>query len=409
MLTEWFEAALPRNPRIPDALCAELLESARTQPALRDPLLQLTGTRGRWLASLHARWQPMLRTSGDDPQVWTHGRPTERRTWLAAVRARDAAAARDALTETWHHEPARGRAELLAVLATGLGPDDEPLLESALDDPRADVRRIAADLLARLPDSAFGRRMRDRARQWVSIRSGALITELPLDLDDSARRDGLSDRLDPVAYRRDGSADIDAERVRRLMAATPLDHWESLCGSAPAATALQLPVGMLGPVCTGWSEAALAQADSSWAGPLFEVLTTTPTLGAVPRLRQELFGLLPLDTRVGYLCGLDSSWLAELELLVPALPHPWPPPAADHVIRLLLDRARLAEARPGAAGLSPASYRTLLRTAAVHFPVRAASTVTSAARRCGDPYWQSAFDQLTAELTQRALMLEELA
>ncbi|MEV5650403.1 DUF5691 domain-containing protein [Nocardia sp. NPDC052254] len=409
MLAEWFAAARARDPRVPDALCAELLEAARTQPALRDPLLRLTGTRGRWLAELHPRWRPMLRPGDDDPRVWTHGRPAERRNWLAVVRGRDAGAARAALAQTWSREPARGRAELLAVLADGPEPGDEALLETALDDTRADVRRVAADLLARLPDSAYGARMRERARRWVRVRSGALLPELPPDLGDSARRDGLADRLDPVAYRRDGGADIDAERLRRLMAATPLDHWAAVCGSAEAATALHLPDDMLGPICAGWSEAALAQRDSFWAGPLFEVLTTTPTLGADPRLRQELFGLLPIEHRVRYLCALDSSWLAELELLVPALPHPWPQPVADHVVRLLLDRAQLAQARPGAAGLSPASYRTLLRSATIHFPIPASPRVTTAARRCGDPHWHSTFDQLTTGLTHRTQMLEELA
>ncbi|NKY85999.1 SWIM zinc finger family protein [Nocardia veterana] len=409
MLAEWFDAALPGNRRAPDTLCAALLEHARNHAALRDPLLRLAGTRGRWLAALHPRWRPLLRTTGDDPQVWTHGRPAERRAWLAALRARDADAARTALSETWDREPARGRAELLAVLADGIGPGDEPLLESALDDTRPEVRRTAADLLARLPDSAFAGRMRDRAGRWVTVRSGALTAHLPRELDDSARRDGLGDRLDPVAYRRDGGADVDAERLRRLMAATPLGHWEALCGSPAAATALRLPDDILGPVCAGWSEAALAQRDPRWAGPLFEVLTTTPTLGADPRLRQELFALLPLDHRVRYLCGLDSSWLAELELLVSGLPRPWPYPVAEHLVRLLLDRAQLAAARPGAAGLSPASYRALLRTAAVNFPVRAAGVVAVAARRCADPYWQSAFDRLADDLTQRTLMLEELA
>ncbi|AHH21116.1 SWIM zinc finger domain-containing protein [Nocardia nova SH22a] len=409
MLAEWFAAALPRDPRAPDALCAELLEAARTQPALRDSLLRLTGARGRWLAALHPRWRPMLRAGDDDPRVWTHGRPAERRNWLAAVRGRDAAAARAALAETWSREPARGRAELLAVLANGPELADEALLEMGLDDTRAEVRRVAADLLARLPDSAYCARMRERARRWVRVRSGALLPELPEELGESARRDGLTDRLDPVAYRRDGGVDIDAERLRRLMAATPLDHWTSLCGSAAAATALHLSDDILGPVCAGWSEAALAQRDSSWAAHLFEVLTTTPTLGADPRLRQELFGLLPLDHRVRYLCGLDSSWLAEVELLLPALAHPWPQPVADHVVRLLLDRAQLAQARPGAAGLSPASYRTLLRSATIHFPVPASRAVATAARLCGDPHWHSAFDQLTDGLTQRLRMLEELA
>ena len=41
--------------------------------------------------------------------------------------------------------------------------DDEPFLESALDDRSREVRQQAADLLTRLPDSRLALRMAERA------------------------------------------------------------------------------------------------------------------------------------------------------------------------------------------------------------------------------------------------------
>lgn len=407
-LTEWFDAAEPHDFRAPDAICTLLLDQAKTRGPLRESLLRLAGERGRWLAAHHAPWQALARARPDDTSVWSHGRTTERRAWLAQLRARDPHTARETLTGSWRSEPGPARADLLAVLADGLGPADEPLLESALDDPRAEVRRIAADLLARLPDSAFAARMSERAARWLTFDGEQLVADLPDRLDDSARRDGIADRTAHTAYRLDGAPHVAAEWLRRVIAATPLRHWDALLGAPGSAARVGMRADLLGPVTAGWADAALAQHDSRWAATLFEVLTSTPTLGADPDVRRRLFALLPLDRRVEYLRTLDSSWLAEIELLVQAVPRPWPVPLARYLIRLLLDRAELAAARPGAPGLSPASYRTLFRTAAAHFPVEAVAAVEVAARRCGDPYWETCFNELAHDLIQRTTMLEEL-
>ncbi|WP_324192385.1 SWIM zinc finger family protein [Nocardia transvalensis] len=407
-LAEWFEVIAPRELRAPDALCSLLLEQARTRPALREPLLRLAGARGRWLAQQNPQWRTLVRADLDDASVWSHGRPAERLAWLRTLRRRDPLAARETLADSWRRESGPARAELLAVLTDRLTHDDEPLLESALDDPRADVRRVAADLLARLPDSAFAHRMRQRAARWLRLQDNQLIADLPHSLDDADRRDGIADRLAETAYRADGAPDAAAEWLRRLVAATPLRHWEELFSDPTQAIGVRMTDRMLGPVFAGWADAARDQRDSRWAAALFEVLTMTPTLGAETDVRRDLFALLPLDERVRRLRRLDSSWLAEVELLIAAVPRPWPMPLAEHVLRLLLDRAHLAAARPGAPGLSPASYRSLFRAAAVHFPVEAAATVAAAARRCGDPYWQNTFDQLSHDLTERMSMLEEL-
>ncbi|MFJ1457722.1 DUF5691 domain-containing protein [Nocardia sp. N2S4-5] len=407
-LDEWFEAVAPRDYRAPDALCALLLEQARTQAALREPLLRLAGVRGSWLARHNPQWRKLASPGLESADVWTHGRPAERRAWLAALRAHDPQAARETLADGWRTEPAAARAELLTVLADGLALADEPLLESALDDSRAEVRRLAADLLARLPDSAFARRMERRAASWLTLEQNRLVARLPRALGDADRRDGIADRPGTTAYRVDGAPDVAAEWLRRTVAATPLRHWEALFAAPDRAVRTRMAEELLGPMFTGWAEAALAQRDSAWAATLFEILTATPTLGADLDLRRDLFALLPLPERVRYLRRLDSSWLAEVELLVRAVPRPWPMPLAEHLVRLLLDRAQLAAARPGAPGLSPASYRTLFRTAAAHFPVEAGAVVTVAARRCGDAHWQRTFEQLAHDLTERTTMLEEL-
>ncbi|MQY28161.1 SWIM zinc finger family protein [Nocardia aurantia] len=407
-LPEWFEAAERPAFRAPDALTGLVLDHARTRTELRESLLRLAGTRGAWLAGHNPAWRALVRGAPDATGVWSHGRAAERRAWLTALRARDPRRALETLTDSWRREPGPVRAELLAVLVDGLTLADEPLLESALDDTRSEVRLMAAELLGRLPDSAFGRRMELRAARWLPLTYGQLSVRIPPEPDASARRDGLAARPTGTGYRLGGLSDGRAERLHRLVAATPLRYWESLSLGPVTLPEVELDDGMLEPWLAGLAEAALAQRDIAWATALFDLFGRAPTLGPTVEVRRELFALLPADDRLRRLRGLDSSWLAELELLIPAVPRPWPLPLAEHVIRLLLDRGHLATARPGAPGLSPVSYRSLFHAAAVNFPTEAAAAVTVAARRCGDPQWERAFDHLADDLTRRKTMLEEL-
>ncbi|SUA73022.1 Uncharacterised protein [Nocardia otitidiscaviarum] len=410
-LAEWFAAAEPFDYRAPDAMCSRLLERAKSVAVHREALLRLAGARGRWLAARHPGWRGLIRAAADDDSVWSHGRPAERRAWLARLRRTDPGAARTALAASWPTESGPGKVELLAVLADGLSTADAPLLESGLDDRRAEVRRLAADLLARLPDSAFAGRMARRASAWLTMGAHPdgprLTTTGPGVLDDAARRDGIADPFPFTAYRADGAPDLAAEWLHRVVAATPLRHWEPL---GPPEEAVRVPMaeGLRGPMLHGWADAALAQRDPAWARALFAIIAAAAAGDPDMEQLRELFAMQPLDDQVRHLRRLDSSWLAEIESLLRALPHPWPEPVAEHVLRLLLERARLSANRPGAPSLVPGSYRTLFRAAATHFPVTTAPAVTTTARHCGEPYWEQAFDQLAADLVERRTMLEEL-
>lgn len=411
-LEEWFALVAPRDFRAADGLVSVLLERAKALAPHREPLLRLAGARGRWLAAQHPGWRSLVRAAADDESVWSHGRAAERRGWLTQLRQRDPAAAREALAGSWGKESGPGKAELLAVLADGLSIDDEALLEIALDDRRAEVRRLAADLLGQLPDSAFAARMAERAGAWLSfgprLVRPQLVTTGPGVLDDAARRDGVGDSFGYTAYRADGAPDLSTEWLHRVVAATPLRHWERLLGSPEAAVHASMAKSVRGPMFAGWTDAVLAQRNPEWAAALFGAVSGTNARDADTEKLRELFALQPEGAQIRHLRGLDSSWLAEIESLLRAMPHPWPGQLAEHVLRLLLERAQLSADRPGAPSLVPGSYRTLFRAASAHFPTQVAATVSGIARKCGDPYWEQAFDQLAHDLIERKTMLEEL-
>ncbi|WP_067865475.1 DUF5691 domain-containing protein [Nocardia shimofusensis] len=447
-LPEWFDAALPHDYRAPGALCARLLETAEADPAVRAPLLRLAGARGRWLAARHPTWHELFADTAPEygaaaatgspppatqappsttesapptpgakppatgeatPDTWLFGTPAHRRAWLAGLRRRDPATARRLLEQAWPKESDPGRADLLAVLAEGLDSGDEPLLETALEDRRSEVRRTAAGLLAALPGSAFAGRMRARAARWLRVEhAGDVVVvhvDLPEELDDAARRDGITDRTVEFSYRWNGVPDYAAGRLRQLAAVTPLGYWTESVGEPRAALRARVPDRYRQPLLDGLLDATLHQRDPVWAAALFG--NGVPSDTALLR-RRELFALMPQQARVTHLRRLDSAWLSELEALLPAMEHPWPRELAQHVILLLLERARICEQNRGTHGTGPAAHRSLLTAAATHLPVDATGLVGVAAGRCAEPSWRRAFDRLADDLTHRSKMLEEL-
>ncbi|MCX0271385.1 SWIM zinc finger family protein [Nocardia zapadnayensis] len=414
-LPEWFAAAAPHEYRAPHRLVGPLLEFAAGNGESREAALRLAGARGRWLAEWIPRWHDLARRDTAEPEpteeTWHLGRPPERIAWLAALRHRDPAAARTALTEAWPRESGAPKAELLGVLADGLSAADEELLERALGDRRGDVRRTAAELLARLPASAFAARMAARAADWIKCgETGAgqgseLFVGIPETLDESATRDGFTDGTTEFGYRWNGQPDLAATRLRKLVAALPLSYWTGPLGSPVRAVVTHVDDRFRQPLFDGWMDAALAQRDTRWGEALFTA--GMPSNLAILR-RRELFALLPAGDQLRHLLRLGTSWLSELESLLPAVAHPWPPELARHLLRLFEERARTAAARRGAPGTYPSAHRSLLHTATLHLPPECAGEVTALAGRCEADDWAAALGLLAHDLHQRSAMLEEL-
>jgi hypothetical protein len=296
LLAEWLAAAAARGLRPPPQLLPALLDRARrpgpaeTAPSQRAPsqlalprlVAEAGGPRTSWLAALNPDWEyaaawlaalnadPASATAkdqaGDD--AWRLGRTAQRRGYLAALLARDPAAARELVSGGWAAAGPGERAMFLAVLAEGLIAADEPLLEAALDDQAEEVRSWAAYLLARLPGSALGRRMAARARHYLRLEQGARGPRLtvlpPAGSDRAMRRDGITPG--PAA----GRSQL-ADRTRlmlEVMSRTPLGTWTEEFGLTAAQIAA-VPAGDWAPVLlVGWSRAAIAQNDQDWMAAL---------------------------------------------------------------------------------------------------------------------------------------------
>jgi Family of unknown function (DUF5691) len=325
LLAEWLAAATARGLRPPPQLLPALLDRARrpgpAEPALQRLVAEAGGPRARWLAALNADWEyAAARDSGDD--AWRLGRAAQRRGYLAVLLARDPAAARELVTGGWAAAGPGERAMFLAVLAEGLIPADEPLLEAALGDQAEEVRGWAAYLLARLPGSALGRRMAARARHYLRLEHGGRGPRLtvlpPAGSDRAMRRDGITPG--PAA----GRSQL-ADRTRlmlEIMSRTPLGTWTEEFGLTAAQIAA-VPAGDWAPVLlVGWSRAAIAQRDQDWMAALVNQAFTGRRAGTAA----EFEALRQLARHADPALGAPGA--------VPE-PEPDAPPAALGMLRVL--------------------------------------------------------------------------
>jgi hypothetical protein len=267
LLPEWLAKAAEAGRRAPEELLPPLLELGRTREDLSEAILLVLGARGRWLSAQNPDWDyaaPRL-----DESLWETGNSGQRRAVLAELRKRDAARARGLLAATWAQESPKDRADFLAELENGLGPDDEAFLEAALEDRRKEVRGVAARLLARLPESALRGRMLERARPLLVFKLNRLKRKtievtLPEACDKAMQRDGL----EPKPYSQ--GIGEKAWWLRQMLELIPPEVWSQESGWTIGELIEAAKRGEWKNVLLdGWSQAARLCRDVEWADALF--------------------------------------------------------------------------------------------------------------------------------------------
>ncbi|WP_162799168.1 DUF5691 domain-containing protein [Nocardioides sp. 616] len=330
LVVTWLQAAAATGLLVGPRLLPDLFLLATTRPAVAQALPAAVGARGAWLAALNPDWRDLLqdgaRTAGVEPppQQWAEewpSLPTVAATeMLTRVRRVDPGQAREVLEAHWGTLGAKERRAHLESLHVGLGPDDEALLESALDDRAASVRQQAAALLDRLPASARAARMAGRLAGLVRVTGmlrKSLEVDVPGDPDGAGVRDGL-------ALPRGGAEPDRRAWLRSLVRGAPLDLWTLVSGRDAAGAAAMVADD---DVRRALAETAVLRRDPVWAAALLAGGATEP----------DLVQLLPAAEREARVVsrlrkeGPAPGVLPELA----ALPTPWGLEVARAVLDLL--------------------------------------------------------------------------
>jgi hypothetical protein len=360
--------------RPPDEWLPALLAAAGRNPDVRAAGDGLLGPRARWLAAA----MPEL-SAGVTPEppadwdaAWDDARGgTQRAALVRAMRGADAVAGRELVATRLPDLPGDERAPVVEALDAALGPDDEPVLAAALGDRRADVRRVAAGLLARLEGSALTRMLEGRARPLLAskglVRQSLAVTLPTLDAELEAAGFG---------GRASGGLGERSWLLRQLLAHVRPARWAAWLGAKPDALVERaLRSDEARPVLEGWIEAAARFEDVPWLGALLG----EPKVGqtATVDLARAVAGL-PGDRRLAVVAvaasALDPVTLARL---AGACLPPWPRSVGD----ALLEAARSLASNQYP---DPALYE-LVRAAARGLPPDRADDLVAIASWEGQP------------------------
>lgn len=287
LISEWLSLAAQRGFRAPAALLPDLLDYGLAEPEERQPMvLAVIGERGRWLAAQNPKWRYAAPLPPDAETIWRTGDRATRLAILHAVRRADPGRARAIIEATWGEDRADERAVFIAALESGLSMDDEPFLESALDDRSASVRTAAAALLAELPGSRLAARMAARARPLIAFDAGTCtLSVTPPVPDDALRRDGM------IAPPRNWAHDEASWLLQGVVACAPPGMWVTALETTPKALIEAAQGGEHESVLLpAWQRAALRAGDVAWLQALVEA-------GLMRRAAPQLTAALDVDAR----------------------------------------------------------------------------------------------------------------
>lgn len=351
LLAEALERLAGARLRLPEELLPRAL--SKTSRALRAQLHVVLGERGRWLARQRAAWAwgatavaARDELPADFEARWEEGSAAERREWLRTLRRLDRSRARELITASWKQEKAEQRLGWLEVIAADTRADDEPLLEGMLGDRSSGVRMAAARTLWRLPESALGRRLHERADALVSFELPApsLLGKLRALVSSDARgtwRVTLPPEAFDPRWERDGIAETAPQGVGRrqwwlmnVLSAVPPAHWTARFSAEP-----ERLIAALGGhefeavVLDGLVAAALRHDARDWFAPLWDAVSQRAEASVLtPNQLAELSARLnPEQAESRMLASMAAGQHARLA----AFPHPWPASVAAHVIGAL--------------------------------------------------------------------------
>ncbi len=322
VLPEWLTIAAKVKQRVPELYLPELLNLGKQQQQLRSGILSVLGQRGRWLAAQNADWSYAVEVATQED--WETGSLAARLLYLQALRSHDPSGAREQLQLTWSQESAIDRAKFLESFRIGLSLADEPFLEKMLSDRAKEVRRIAAELLASLPESHLCQRMAERLKPLfkITLKKGCkpdFELDLPKSCDAMMQQDGIE------ANRKSGMGERSGWLLQ-IIAATPLSVWEEL-GNMNAQHWLERIQANSGAdaILEGLSLAAQRQGNPLWAIALLRDFQVIPETHVI-----ELLKPLTSEQRQDFACQLLNTPIAiknpRVLMALSALTHyqePW--------------------------------------------------------------------------------------
>ncbi|MHB0936352.1 MAG: DUF5691 domain-containing protein [Armatimonadota bacterium] len=287
LLPEWLDLLAQSGASLPEEALLAMLNLGNLRPVAA----AMAGAWMQWLARKNPDWFFITNADVPDDIAWESA-ILKRIALLIALRRQDRAQARTFLADVWDTTDVVMREILLAMLAIGMRKDDEPFLESALDDKWKEVRSTAADLLARLPHSHLIQRMRERLEPLLaytpaqpacpsspSIMSQACLNvTLPMACDKSMQRDGIQVKVPANLKHHLRNTGQKAWWLLQMVSYIPPGEWCARWGQSPDEL-IKLVHGheWQDVFQNGWVQATMRFRDQEWARALWPLVLARQT------------------------------------------------------------------------------------------------------------------------------------
>lgn len=271
LFLQWFDRCIEQGYVVPHRLLVMMLDHATKADYLQTKAAAVLGSRGQWLAAQRDKWSwlaaTMIKTASTStlPSVEIDALlelpADERDATIAAIRKADPAAGRELIGEACARLDAASRARVLRLLYPQLNPDDEDILEAALDDRGKAVRAVGIELLNSLTSSARALRLASQLELLVQ-RTGMLRKMIEITYPSPPEGEQLRD-LSP-----DPGEVIEQQWFDTIVVGAPLTGWEDMLG-LPADKIINSNLSHPSELMRAWTKAAIAQDNQTWIEALF--------------------------------------------------------------------------------------------------------------------------------------------
>ena len=288
LMPEYLRVIQETNQRLPEEFLPVMLERGKNMYLVREMIQPILGQTGLWLAEQNLAWAFVLPLNWESARRdWHSNVMLVKQAMLKQSRVVSPTLGRELIESTWKSESPTDRSWILKSLRIGLSMEDEPFLETALDDRSHNVRKMSAELLSVLPESRLSKRMFEVASKVFRLENS--LEYHPPELTAQLSRDGLTQ-----------PNWADQERVRAMQIAEfigllNLSFWQT--SHEVFIKAALASVGSAAYI-TGLAIAVERQQNTTWAKALFiQTGYTATTLKMVTLLKtqdlEELFENFP--------------------------------------------------------------------------------------------------------------------
>jgi len=301
---ELFARLAQANLLLPTTLLPRALDIGRRTVAMRPALAEVIGERGRWLAAQNDDWRYATGVADDagDEARWHDGSLEQRRAFLRSERERDAAAARQRLSEALAEMPVKERVELVSELATRLSAEDEALLDSLRADRGREVRAVALSLLLRLPAAAHTQRAIARLAPLLSEERQLLRKRWRIEPPTAPDKAWAADNVDAARPKSETLGER-AWWLYQLVRQVPLAWWTTHTGmDADELIRWARSGDWAEALLRGWHDVLTTVPSVEWCQALLADKETQKRPGTVT----QLLALLPRDLR-------EAHWIRQLK------------------------------------------------------------------------------------------------